>query len=274
MIDLHCTTGTPGAIAVVAALAAIAVGDLAVIPGVPMRPDARLIMWGSSSLIANTIARNLLISQDCIDPIHGEDINLGPTSLQNLSYNYTNIPYKTGARVISQGTNTAQTATSLGMTLDYYEGGEVIPAQGLLFHENKIVLPQVLIADVAVAWTTTPFAPAIAIPNGKYALLGAICTVVTEGHFFRFIHADFKGFMPGFPAVGQSNSAILGFQKGPKDWLQTSPGYQFVTLSELTGKPCVPTFTVSNAGTGLLIQSISGAATDTPNLSLHLVKVG
>lgn len=274
MLDLHCTTGTPGAVAAVLALAAIPVGDLSVIAGVPMRPDARLIMWGSTSLIANTIARNLMVSQDCIDPIHGEDINLGAASLQNLSYDFTNIPYKTGARVISQGTNTAQTATSLGMTLDYYEGGPVLPGNGLLFHENKIVLPQVLIADVAVAWTTTPFAPAIAIPNGKYALLGATITVVTEGHFFRFIHADFGSFIPGFPAVSNTASAILGLQKGPKDRIATSPGYQFVTISELTGKPCVPVFTVSNAGTGLLIQSISGAATDTPNLSLHLVKVG
>jgi hypothetical protein len=273
MIDLHCTTGTPGAIAVLAALAGIPVGDLAVIAGVPMDPSARLIMWGSSSLIANTIARNQLISQDCVDPLHGEDINLGATSLQNLDYHFTNIPYKTGARGIWQGTNTAQTATSLGATLDYYEGGPVMAPQGLLFHENKICVPQVLVADVAVAWTATPFAPAVPIPNGTYALLGAHITVTTEGHFFRFIHADFKGRVPGFPGLGQSNSAILGFQKGPKDWLQTSPGYQFVTLSELTGKPCVPVFTVSNAGTGLLIQSISGAATDTPNLSLNLVKV-
>lgn len=274
MLDLHCTTGTPGVVAALLPLAVIPVGDLSVIPGVPMRPDARLILWGSSSLIANTIARNQLISQDCVDPIHGEDINLGATSLQNLSYHFTNIPYRTGARAISQGTNTAQTATSLGMTLDYYEGGPMLPAQGLLFHEKKIILPQVLIADVAVAWTATPFAPAVPIPNGKYALLGAVITMTTEGHFFRFIHADFGSFIPGFPACGQSNSAILGFQKTPKDWLQCSPGYQFVTLSELTGKPCVPVFTVSNAGTGLLIQSISGAATDTPNISLNLVKVG
>ncbi|MCJ7767045.1 hypothetical protein MUP79_01455 [Candidatus Bathyarchaeota archaeon] len=274
MIDLHCTTGTPGAVAAVLALAAIPVGDLAVVAGVPMRPDARLIMWGSSSLIANTIARNQLISQDCVDPLHGEDVNLGATSLQNLDYHFTNIPYKTGGRAINQGTNTAQTATSLGMTLDYYEGGPMLGAAGMRFHENKICLPQVCIADVAVAWTTTPFAPAIAIPNGKYALLGVVGTILTEGHFLRFIHADFGGFMPGFPALGQSNSAILGLQKGPKDVLQCSPGMQFVVLSELTGKPCVPTFTVSNAGTGLLIQSISGAATDTPNVSLCLAKVG
>ena len=274
MLDLHCTTGTPGAVAALLNLAAIPVGDLAVIAGVPMRPDARLIAWGSSSLIANTICRNRLISQDLIDPLNGEDINLGATSLQNLSYHFTNVPYKTGARAIGQGTNTAQTATSLGMTLDFYPDGPTMPSQGLLFHENKISLPQVCIADVAVAWTTTPFVPAVAIPNGKYALLGAVLTAMTEGHFIRFQHADFGSFLPGFPGVGQSNSAILGLQKGPKDWLQTSPGYQFVTLSELTGKPLVPVFTVSNAGTGLNIQSISGAATDTPNLSLNLVKVG
>jgi hypothetical protein len=231
-------------------------------------------MWGSSSLIANTIARNQLLSQDCVDPLHGEDINLGATSLQNLDYHFTNMPYKTGARIILQGTNTAQTATSLGATLDYYEGGPTMGPEGMLFHENKICIPQVLAADVAVAWVATGFAPAVAIPNGKYALLGAVVTVTTEGHFFRFQHADFGSFMPGFPACGQSNSAILGLQKTPKDWLATSPGYQFVTLSELTKKPCIPVFTVSNAGTGLLIQSISGAATDTPNLSLNLVKVG
>lgn len=274
MLDIHAVTGTPGAVLVRANLATIAVNDFAVVAGVPLQPGARLILWGSNSLIANTIAATQLICQDCIDPINGEYISLGSASLQNQAYKFTNIPYKTGARVISQGTNTAQTATSQGFTLDYYEGGNVMDGRGLRFASNAIALPQVCNADVAITWTATGFAPATAIPNGKYALLGAYVTKTTEAHVIRFQHADFGQFFPGFPSVDHAASAILGFQKGMKDPLATDPGYQFVALSEMLGKPCVPVFKVTNAGTGLNILSLAAAATDTPSITLNLCRVG
>lgn len=274
MLDIRATTGTPGAVGVanLANLVTAAANDGTAVPGVPIRPDARLILWGSNSLIANTIAQTRLISQDLIDPINGEILNLNTTSLQNQAYKFTNVPYKTGSRLISQTTNTAQTATSQAFTLDYYEGGPV--ANPGWTPINQIVLPQTLTADVAITWTATGIAPTVAIPNGKYALLGLYNSVQTEAHCYRFKHADFGSFVPGFPCVGQPNSAIFGLQKGMKDELSTNPGMQFVALSDILKRPCCPVFTVSNAGTGLIIESMSAAATDTPLVQLCLAKVG
>ena len=276
MLDIRATTGTPGAVLVQANLNTIALNDGSPVAGVPISDKARLILWGSNSLIANTIGATRLISQDLIDPINGELMVLGTTSLQNQAYKFTNVPYKTGARTIGQGTNTAQTATSTGFTVDYYEGGGVIGGgMGLeRVAPNQIVVPQICAADTALTWTTTGVAPATQIPNGKYALLGAFPSLMTEPHCVRFSHADFGAFKPGFPLVGQGNSAILGFQKGMKDYLHMSQGYQFVAFSEILNKPCIPTFNVSNAGTGLVIESLAGTATDTPTYNLLLAKIG
>jgi len=275
MLDLRATSGTPGAVATLANLTTIAVNDGSPVAGVPIRDTATLVLWGSQSLIANTIARNKLTSQDCVDPLNGEDVNLGAASLQNQFYKLTRIPYKSGARIIGQGTNTAQTATSTGFTLDLYEGGPV-QGQGQGFERmapNQIMVNQILATDVAITWTATGFAPATAIPNGKYALLGAYVSAVTEAHLFRFQHADFGAHTPGFPSLSQSASAILGWQKTMKDYLAASQGYQFVALTELLNKPCIPIFSVSNAGTGLNIQSLAAATTDTPTLTLVLAQV-
>jgi hypothetical protein len=274
MLDIRATTGTPGAVLVNANLATIAVNDGSPVAGVPIRDTARLILWGSNSLIANTVATTRLISQDLIDPINGEEIRLGTTSLQNQAYKLTNVPYKSGARTISQGTNTAQTATSTGFTLDYYDGGTIGSATGMeRTLPNQISIAQICAADTALTWTGTGLAPATQIPNGKYALLGAIPSLMTEPHCVRFTHADFGAYTPGFPLVGTANSDILGHQKGMKDYIQSSMGYQFVALSEMLNKPCIPVFSVSNAGTGLAIQSLAGTATDTPTYTLVLAKV-
>jgi hypothetical protein len=272
MLDIHAVNGTPGATTVLADLATIPVGDLAVVAGVPIRPDARLLLWGSESLVANTIYLTRLQSQDQIDPLNGETVNFGTTSLQNEAHKFTNLPYKTGARVISQTTNTAQTATSLGITLDYYDGGPCLSLDR--FQISALSILQTLGANVAVAWRTTGVAPAIAIPNGKYAILGCQAAALTDPAVIRFNHSDFGGFQPGFPIINLAASDILGHQKGMKDLLMASPGYQFVHLSEITRKPCCPVFTVSNAGTGLNIQMIAPTNTDTPQITLNLAKVG
>ena len=276
MLDVRCSTGTPGAVLVNANLTTIALNDGSPVSGVPIRGDARLVLWGSNSLIANTVATTRLISQDLIDPINGEIMVLGTTSLQNQAYKFTNVPYRTGARIIGQGANTAQTATSTAFCVDYYKGGSVIGSGNGLERvlPNQLVVPQICAADTALTWTTTGFAPATQIPNGKYALLGAFPSLMTEPHVVRFSHADFGSFKPGYPLVGQANSAILGFQKGMKDYLATSQGYQFVAMSEMLNQPCIPVFNVSNAGTGLVIESLAGTATDTPTYNLHLAKVG
>lgn len=274
MLDIHAVTGTPGATTTLTALGTICPNDKQVVAGVPISDKARLIIWGSLSLVANTIYLTRLQSQDQIDPLNGERVNLGTASLQNEFHKYTNLPYQAGARVISQTTNTAQTATSIGFTMDHYEAPSTVLGKELRFAPNQISIGQTLNVNVAVTWVTTGFAPATAIPNGKYALLGARVALLTDPALIRFEHADFGKFTPGFPVVEEGASAILGFQKGTKDELLTAQGYQFIIMSELTGKPCVPVFSVSNAGTGLNIQMVAPTNTDTPQVTLNLVKVG
>jgi hypothetical protein len=159
--------------------------------------------------------------------------------------------------------------------MDFYDGGPVMGSgtgQERVM-ANQIAISQICAADVALTWTGTGFAPATQIPNGKYALFGAFPSLMTEPHVVRFSHADFGAYKPGFPLVGSANSAILGWQKGQKDYLQLSQGTQFIAMSELLNKPCIPVFSVSNAGTGLVIESLAGTATDTPTYTLMLAKV-
>lgn len=275
MLDIRAQLGTPGAVLVLTKLATLIGTDGSVVPGVPLRPDARLIMWGSASLLANTIAANQLISQDCIDPINGENVSLGSASLKNLFYKMTNIPFSTGSRQILQGTNTAQTASSAAITVDHYDpGNKVGDCVGPLsrFMMDMVTTPQTLNADVATAWVTTPYAPGSPIPNGKYALMGFLLSKCTQAHLIRFAHADFGWCLPGIPTV--DNMIASGIEQGMGDLLQTDPGYQFQILSEITGKPEIPVFTVSNAATGLNIQSWAPAATDTPVITPYLAKIG
>jgi len=274
MLDLRMWSGTPGATTTNTLLATLPNTDGSTVVGVPVGTDARLILWGSSSLIANTICSTNLISQDGVDPINGELVRLGTTSLKNLFHKFTNIPHKTGARRIGQGTNTAQTATSMAFTLDEYEGiGETVGADKL-FSPNQIALPQVAgQADVAVQWSPTAFAPATQIPLGKYGILGFYLSTSTEAHLIRFAHADFKGLEPGLPCIDHFEDAIHGHQKGMMDILHTSPGYQFSELSRISGKSLIPCFHVTNSGTGLTIKSAAGATTDTPIVTVNLAKL-
>jgi len=274
MLDLRATGGTPGATTTYTGLATLIANDGTSSAGVPMRPDARLIMWGSGSLVANTIYATQLRCQDSVDPINGELLRLGTASLKNLVYKTTNIPFKSGARVIGQSTNTAQTATSFGFTMDSYDSEAGVSGAGLRFAPKQLVATQTQgAADLVLSWYSTAFAPATAIPNGKYAILGAWAALSTGPHLLRFQHADFKGLAPGFPIVDGFGSAILGAQEGMLDPLWNQMGYQFVWLSEVSGKALVPSFTVSSAGTGLQIQALATVTTDTPYWVLNLAKL-
>jgi len=276
LLDLHATAGTPGATTTYTALGTLIANDGTSSAGVPLRNDARLIMWGSNSLVANTIYGTQLISQDLIDPINGQLIRIGTASLKNQVYKTTNVPFQTGARVIGQSTNTAQTATSNAFTLDVYDsmsGG--ISAAGLRFPADNIAITQTQgAADLVNSWYGTPVAPATPMPNGKYALLGAWACLSTGPHLLRFKHADFGFCAPGFPIVDSFGSAILGAQEGMLDPLWANAGYQFVYLSELSGKPLVPTFNITSAGTGLRMEALATVTTDTPYYVLNLAKVG
>lgn len=274
MLDLRFpVSGTPGVATAILQLNTAIPTDGSVVNGVPLRPDARLLMHGSISLLANTIGRHVMIAQDCIDPINGENIWVGAASLKNLYRKFCNIPYGTGARTFWQGTNTAQTATSMGFSLDYYEPtgkvGDCV--KGDRFIMDTVMVPQLLTVDTALAWVNDPYAPATPIPNGKYALLGFWLANATQPHGIRFSHADFGFCLPGVPVM---DTGITSQTKEVSDCIQNNPGYQFVALSEITGKPCVPTFRVSNAATGLTIQHIAAAAVDTAYVTPYLAKIG
>jgi hypothetical protein len=275
MLDLHATGGTPGATTTYTGLQTLIANDGQSAVGVPLRPDARLIMWGSGSLVANTIYGTQLRSQDSVDPINGELMRIGTASLKNLVYKTTNIPFKTGARIIGQSTNTAQTATSFGFTLDSYDSAEnTVDGRGLRFAPGQLPITQTQgAADLVLSWYNTAVAPATAIPNGRYGILGVWATLSTGPHLVRFQHADFKGLYPGVPVVDSFGSAILGAQEGMLDILWANAGYQFVALSELSGKPCVPVFNVTSAGTGLGVQGLATVTTDTPYYIINLAKL-
>jgi len=276
MLDCHATGGTPGATTTYTVLGTNPPSDGASVAGVPLRQDARLILWGSQSLVANTIYGTKLISQDLPDPLNGQLLRIGTASLKNQVYKLTNVPFKTGARQIGQSTNTAQTATSGGFTVDAYDGvPNTIGADGMRFAPDGVTITQTQgAADLVNAWYSTPVAPTDPIPNGKYALLGAWLTLSTGPHVLRFVHADFSFCKPGFPCVDSFGSAILGAQEGMLDPLWNNAGYQFVYLSEISGKPLIPTFNVTSAGTGLRMETFATVTTDTPYVILNLSKIG
>jgi len=276
MLDLHAINGTPGAATVLGAnFATIAPGgDGASVAGVPIAPGAVLRMWGGLSIAANTIGALRLQSQDQPDPINGEHYLPGAASLMNELIKYTNLPYKTGVRAISMGTNTGVDAAT-AYTMDELAGGVGQTIDGAL--AEKMVVPSALTFGGALTigqWGQLAFAPATAIPNGKYAILGALVSAMSYGGLIRFKHNDFGRASPGFPVSNYEVISTSSWDKIEKDTLLVGEsGYQFVHLSKVLGRAQCPVFEVTNAGTGLVIECLSRVA-DTPVVSLLLAKVG
>ena len=270
MLDFHSQTITPGAVLVLGAAGAVSVNDGCSALGVPVSTGATLVGWGVESVLANGIARMKLTSQDMVDPVNGEDCAFAATNIISNIWKYDNMPYRSGSRVITAGTNTAQTICS-AVTLDNYSGGPCVAGSRRM--PNQVVAATATTfgaALVANAWAGQAFAPVTALPAGKYAILGAVCAAVTHGAV-RFAHADFGGKKPGFPVCETGVAATLA--GASKSDLFLEPGLQFVTLSEELGIPCCPVFTVTNMGTGLIIEAMSPTIA-TPTVVLWLAKVG
>jgi hypothetical protein len=275
MLDLRVVTFTPGAGTTLGTGAdSIAASDGAVVAGVPIDQSAVLKVWGAHSPTADTIASAKLQSQDQVDPINGITVQPGTAATLNQWYDYTTLPYKTGQRFIQAGTNTG-VVTSEGFTIDAYKDQKVPCIMGSNVMGNDVVtgintFGGALTADT---WGSLPYAPSVAIPNGKYALLGCEVHGLTNLALIRFQHADFGSYQPGFPVATSAGAAAVNVDKVMKDDLMlNSVGEQFVYLSKVLGMPCCPVFTVSNAGTGLNIWMITHQA-DTPAVVLFLVKV-
>jgi len=270
MLDFHSQTITPGAVLVLGAAGAVSVNDGCSALGVPVSTGATLVGWGVASVLANGVARAKLTSQDMVDPVNGEDRAFAATNIVSHLWFYDNLPYKSGSRVITAGTNTAQTICS-ATTMDWYSGGPTVAGRPQMPNQVTAATATTFgAALVANAWAGQAFAPVTALPAGKYAILGATVAAMTHGAI-RFAHADFGGKKPGFPVTETGVAANLA--GASKSDLFLEPGLQFCTLSEELGLPCCPVFTVTNMGTGLVIEAMS-CTIATPTVVLWLAKVG
>jgi hypothetical protein len=270
MLDLRALS-SGGATGGLGGTFVIAAGDEASVAGVPLKPNATLVCWGHSTTVADTIENCNCKSQDMVDPLNGETFYPGAAADIQLFQKHTFVPYKTGQRIFQIDQNTGA-ANSLAWTIDSYpeEGSECV--KGSRFMPNQISLRQLLGGAVtAITWYSQAFAPATAIPNGKYALLGFTANILTDSCLVRFKHASFRGMMPGYPGIDQVTAAIARpTVAGLAQLLED--GYQFVYMGEALGQPCCPVFQVSNAGTGLIVQVLS-ITTDTPAIQLNLARI-
>ncbi len=278
MLDVHALAITPGAALVLGAAGAVAAGgDGAQVAGVPISEGAVLRMFGAQSIAANSIANIRLRSQDMVDPVNGITFTPGAASLLSQVFDYTTLPYKTGAREMTLGTNVGVNA-ACGFLMDEYKGsGPKYPCvAGSRSMGGEVMTGANTFGGALTAntWGTLAYAPATTLPNGKYALLGAYCSAVTNGAVIRFTHANFGAYKPGFPVSNYSTISTSTWDECMKDPLNMmEAGQQFIYLSEVLGTPCCPVFDVSNAGTGLNIEMICAIA-DTPVVNLMLARVG
>jgi hypothetical protein len=282
MLDLHVVSSGGGT--GLTAIGTIPANDGASVAGVPIASGAYLIAWGGLTTIADTIKELKLGSQDLIDPINGEDDVTGGTATGIIN-EYDFLQFVSGARNISMSQNTAG-ANNLGYTLDYYSGGPVTAGFGLdgsgfipppgypafaPLSNRQGVYPTTLGVLTAITYGTTAFSPTNAIPAGKWAILGAKVSSLTNYALIRFLHADFGAFSPGFPVV-DPNVTLARANAPSSDLMFSYNGYQFAYLSWLLQKPCCPVFTVQANATGLRYQAIAITA-DTPQVTVNLLKV-
>jgi hypothetical protein len=230
-------------------------------------------MWGLNAPTADSIAVVKLQSQDQVDPINGVTVAPGAASLLVQYYDYTTLAYAKGARQITAGTNVGVVAGH-AFTIDEYTGqGSCVlvrRSQGGEVMTGAVTFGGALTTN---QWGTVAYAPAQALPNGKYAIVGAFVSAITNVALVRFSHPDFKGLKPGFPVANYELSLAVTTQVAMRDELiYTEVGNQFIRLGEIFGNAQCPVFSVSNAGTGLTIEAISVQA-DTPVVNLVLVKV-
>jgi hypothetical protein len=206
-----------------------------------------------------------------VDPLNGVYYVPGAASLLLNWMDEIDLLYKTGLRGIQVGTNIGVVAGA-GILIDEYDGPACVSAGRQ--SQNLVVPPAFTYGAALVAntWGANVFAPAIALPNGKYAILGVLCSAITQA-VIRFQHADFQGKSPGFFVCNYELTAVLDWQTNDKKIAAYPHGEQFVYLSEIMGKPQCPVFTVGNAGTGLTVQMIAAQAA-TPVVTIVLMKVG
>lgn len=273
MLDMHAMTITPGAALVLGAVAStVAPGnDGQSVAGVPIADGAQLVRWGGLSPTADTIAAIKLASQDMVDSINGEYYVPGAASLLNVFHEVDNLPYKTGQRMFQMGTNTGVVAGSV-YTIDRYAGGNCVRGSRNM---PRCVVPMSQTFGAACTsntWNSQAFTPPVALPSGKYAILGALVSAIANGALLRFSHADFGGKSPGFPVHNYETISTATWDKSDKSPILSELGTQFVAMGDEIGEACCPVFSVTSGGTGLTMQVLSVQA-DTPVVTPVLAKV-
>lgn len=277
ILDLHAgvSAGNTSALTIgggVGATATIPAGDDASVYGIANQgKNATLMAWGVETIAADTLYETQLTNQDMADPLNGDWYNHGTTSVILATCNFINLTSANLRKIAVRQNTGAGLATPY--TIDYVssKGQSVNPKRVAL----KKVSPNITTFGVALtaqAWGSQAFAPTSPIKAGKYAILGAKARTFTDVALVRFTHGDFQGMHPGFPVVDSQLSAATSFaQLTDRSQIFQEQGTQFVYMSEVTGQPCCPVFTVGES-TGLVVEALSVIA-DTPIISVCLARL-
>ena len=265
MLDLHAASIT-GAATYTTVSTILAGNDGAPLAGVPVLDGANLVNWGGLTTIASPILAIKLTTQDQMDSVNAQEV-VKTGGVEGIVNFWDNLPTK-AQRFIAM--KTAAVATMAYFT-DNYAGGNVIrmPKYGKP-GKNGLYSQVFGGALTAITWGTVAFAPASAMPVGKYAILGAYVSALTNYGLIRFQHANFGGLFPGFPVIDHTKASARAVVN-PDD-IFTNQGFQFSAMSDILGIPCCPVFNVTAQGTGLTIWAAAITA-DTPNVALNVVKL-
>ena len=186
---------------------------------------------------------------DQVDTVNAETFNIGGNSTTTRFKKYTNLPYSKGARQISvfQAGSTGP-GVQLGFTIDHTEGGPVVQGSKAMPKIVVVSLKAPSIPSAPLAWNSYPVVndPAgsipwtAALPNGKYAILGAWVNNIANCGLLRFSHADFGAAQPGFEVLNlldSNNPLQTPSVNATTDELDLEQGWQFVQIGKDIGKP-------------------------------------
>lgn len=277
ILDAHNTydaTGSTDTIVTEATTGTIPAGDGASVIGLsPLTSDnPQLVVYGANvvaaaqALVSIGLSGNNIVdpTNKIIDTSTGTDTNV--TRAIFAAIGYTN-----GVNLVNYANEAA--GKTAAFKIDYTNkrgtsiGGSFYPS-GFAQYSTTFG------AATAGVYLNTALAPANAIPIGRYAILGARAGPITTAAFLRFQHTDFGGAFPGFPVIDSQVTALVPTNFGFNALTaEKAVGYQFVVMSQLTGLPCCPVFSVTGNGTGLNFQYLDTAA-DTTSVTLNLMKVG
>jgi hypothetical protein len=280
MLDVHVLTS--GGATSLTNVGTIPSNDGAVTAGIPVSAGAQLIGYGALDTIADTIKEvKFTAPGDIFNNENGLDDVTGGTASGIIHY-WANIPYSVGQRQIAVASNTGA-ANTMVYTIDLYPGGPVggpspwigpgrVASSGFPNSSNYGTYSTVFSgALTAITYGTVSLGPTNPLPTGKYQILGAKVSSLTNYAIIRFLHNDFGPLAPGFPVVDPN--VTIARANTPLDPLFTvAQGHQFTYLSQLLGGPVEPYFTVQPGATGLRFQVIAITA-DTPQVTVNLVKV-